>query len=192
MYISLASEATLNVLTNNFVFALYDASNPTVLIESQAPTKPYAVPIQISFLYNCLVGNLYIVRLWESTGTTPTGVIRNSLTQAVNSTGYNTAITRFPDYLEADITSGLVNGTTSYVNTSWAGWDYNIERIGLGTMVPDSSADTDPNYHQVSAGGFNLMITVSPLKPVSMATFFNCFCIISIDSDCMDVFHTSN
>lgn len=165
MFISVSSQATLNTSTNKFVFGLYDASAPSVLLESQAPAKPYPAPIQVSFLFNCVVGHLYIIRLWESVDTTPTGTLRNSLTQGINLTGNASVVTKFPEYLEADVTSGMTSGTTSYVNTDWAGWVYTVERIGTGTMVPDSSADTDPNYHQSISGGFNLIQTGDVFQP---------------------------
>jgi hypothetical protein len=156
MQISVSSQASLLNTSNFFVFALYDASAPSVLLESQQPAKPYGNPIQISFTYNCLSGHIYIIKLWESPDNTPTGIVRNSFSQACNPN--TSAITKkLDEYLEADVTTGLVSGTTSYVNTDWAGWDYSIERIGLGTMVPTFSIDSNPNYVQDAAGGFHLI-----------------------------------
>src|SRR6185312_14242337 len=156
MQISVSSQTTLNNAANNFVFALYDASAPTVLLESQAPAKPYGNPIQVTFNYNCLSGHIYIIKLWESVDTTPTGVVRNSFSQSVNST--NVSVKLRPDeYLEADVTTGLTSGTTSYINTDWADWKYSIERIGMGTMVPDYTIDTNPNYTAILTGGFSLI-----------------------------------
>jgi hypothetical protein len=157
MQISVSSQATLENTSNFFVFALYDASAPSVLLESQQPTKPYGNPIQISFTYNCLAGHIYNIKLWESPDNTPTGIVRNSFSQAVNS-NVNSVKIKLDEYLEADITSGLVSGATAYVNTDWAGWNYSIERQGAGTMVPNSSGNTNPTYQQDVAGGFHLIV----------------------------------
>jgi hypothetical protein len=157
MQISVSSQTTLLNASNFFVFALYDASAPTVLLESQQPPKPYGNPIQISFTYNCLAGHIYIIKLWESPDDTPTGIVRNSFSQAVNSNESSVKI-KLDEYLEADLTAGLVSGTTAYVNTDWAGWDYSIERVGAGTMTPDSEVSANPQYHQDATGGFHLII----------------------------------
>ena len=164
MQISVSSQASLLNTNNFFVFALYDASAPAILLESQQPAKPYGNPIQISFTYNCLSGHIYIIKLWESPDNTPTGVVRNSFSQAVNSNATSVNV-KLDEYLEADVTPGLTSGSTSYVNTDWAGWNYSIERIGGGTMVPDSSIDTNPNYTQVSTGGFNLIQSGDVFQP---------------------------
>jgi hypothetical protein len=164
MQISVSSQTSLLNASNFFVFALYDASAPTVLLESQQPAKPYGNPIQISFTYNCLSGHIYIIKLWESPDNTPTGVVRNSFSQAVNSNQSSVSV-KLDEYLEADVTPGLVSGATSYVNTDWAGWDYSIERIGAGTMVPDSTIDTNPNYTKTLTGGFSLIQTDDVFQP---------------------------
>jgi hypothetical protein len=164
MQISVSSQTSLLNASNFFVFALYDSSAPSVLLESQQPAKPYGNPIQISFTYNCLSGHIYIIKLWESPDNTPTGIVRNSFSQAVNSNASSVSV-KLDEYLEADVTAGLVSGTTSYVNTDWAGWNYSIERIGAGTMVPDSSIDTDPNYTQTPTGGFTLKQSGDVFQP---------------------------
>jgi hypothetical protein len=157
MQISVSSQASLLNTSNFFVFALYDASAPSVLLESQQPIKPYGNPIQISFTYNCLAGHIYIIKLWESPDNTPTGIVRNSFSQSVNS-NVNSVNIKLDEYLEADVTAGLTSGTTSYVNTDWAGWEYSIERQGAGTMIPDSSGNTNPTYAQDVTGGFHLIV----------------------------------
>lgn len=135
--------ATLNVsvsssLLNNanrFVLALYDDSAPTVLLESQAPAKAgsipyYANPFQITFVYNCILGHTYLVKLWESVDTTPSGTTRNSTT-VTPTTQLTTS--RFNDELIVNSTPGLTPGS-AYVNSSYIGWDIWVERLGSGTM----------------------------------------------------------
>jgi hypothetical protein len=164
MQISVSSQASLLNTSNFFVFALYDASAPSVLLESQQPPKPYGNPIQISFTYNCLAGHIYIIKLWESPDNTPTGIVRNSFSQAVNSNVSSISV-KLDEYLEADVTGGVTSGATSYVNTDWAGWDYSIERVGAGTMTPDDSGNTNPSYTKTVSGGFSLLQSGDTFQP---------------------------
>src|ERR1700690_3558171 len=113
MQISVSSQTSLLNVANFFVFALYDASAPATLLESQQPPKPYGNPLQISFLYNCLKGHIYIIKLWESADSTPTGVVRNSFSQAVNA---NSLLVRAPEYYTVGIDAGWVATATSVVN----------------------------------------------------------------------------
>jgi hypothetical protein len=161
MQISVSSQTSLLNDSNYFVFALYDASAPTTLLESQQPAKPYGNPLQISFLYNCIKGHIYIIKLWESADSTPTGVVRNSFSQAVNA--FNIFV-RLPEYYEVDVDAGWTNGATSVTDTSWAGWDYWIIR-NPDLMFPDDSSSTTPEYHKVNTGGFNLVQPGDSLQP---------------------------
>jgi|SRR5665213_1477466 len=161
MQISVSSQTTLLNLSNYFVFALYDASNPTTLLESQQPTKPYGNPLQITFLYNCIKGHIYIIKLWESGDSTPTGVVRNSFSQAVNA--FNIFV-RLPNYYEVDVDAGWTSGATSVTDTTWAGWDYWIIR-NPNLMFPDDSSSTSPDYHKVATGGFNLVQLGDTFQP---------------------------
>jgi len=161
MQISVSSQTTLLNISNFFVFALYDATAPTVVLESQQPAKPYGNPLQISFTYNCLAGHIYIIKLWESADSTPTGVVRNSFSQSVNENSVNI---RMPIYLEAGLSAGFTAGATSYIDTSWINWDYWIIR-NPNTMIPDSSGNTNANYHQDATGGFSLIQSGDTFQP---------------------------
>lgn len=152
MQISVSSQTTLQNTAYFFGFALYDASAPTVLLENQIPPKPYGNPIQITFLYSCLSGHTYIIKLWESFDGSPTGVVRNSFSQQVNA---SSILVRMPEYLQVGVTAGLVAGATSYVDATLSGWDYKLFRNG-SLQVPDSSADSNPPYHK-DATGFSLI-----------------------------------
>ncbi|MBS1915658.1 MAG: hypothetical protein JST87_05235 [Bacteroidetes bacterium] len=129
--IQVSIEGSLINSSNNFVVALYDSTAPTVVLESQAPTKPYSNPFQVTFAYDATIGRTYIVKLWESADTTPSGTVRNStsITPSANSTSV-----RFNDELIVDTSAGLTSGTDTYVNSSYIGWDLWFERKGEGTM----------------------------------------------------------
>lgn len=146
--LNISSQTSLLNPANNLVFALYDASAPTVLLESQAPAKPYGNPLQVTFLYNCINGHVYLFELWESPDTTPSGAVRNSTNVTVSG---NTVNVRTDEYLEVDVTPDLVSGTTTYEKTDYENWYFSIERIGQGTMTPSSAPDiTQPQYERLN------------------------------------------
>lgn len=160
MHISVSAQTTLQSSSNFFGFALYDASAPSVLLENIIPPKPYGNPIQVSFTHNCLNGHLYIIKLWESADGSPTGVVRNSLSQTVTGSSVNV---RMPEYLEVDITTGLVSGATSYTDSSLDGWDYTLYRNGT-LQEPDSTGNTNPVWHK-ETDGFSLVDTADRFEP---------------------------
>lgn len=162
MHISVSSQTSLLNPAHFFVFALYDASAPTVLLESQAPAKPYGNPLQITFSYNCVNGHIYIIKLWESVDSTPTGTVRNQYSQTIS---VNSVEIRLPLYMEADVTpAGFVSGGTSYVDATFAGWDYVLRR-NPDTMVPDTAGTGYDNYHQDVAGGWTLTASGDRIQP---------------------------
>ncbi len=161
MQISVSSQTSLLNPANFLVFALYDASAPAVLLESQAPAKPYGDPLQITFLHNCVAGHVYIIKLWESVDDTPTGSERNSFNMTVNN---QRTTVRLPEYLVVDVTDGLVADTTTYVNLTYNGWDYTVERVGQGTLYPQV-APAEINYEQDDAGGFHLTLPGDVFQP---------------------------
>jgi hypothetical protein len=153
--LSISSQTSLLNPANFLVFALYDSTAPSVLLEKIAPPKPYGNPLQVMFTFNCLNGHVYIFKLWESPDDTATGVVRNSSDVTVNG---NTVKIKADEYPCVGVTPGLDAGTTVYDNTDWAGWNYNVERIGSGTMRPEGYPDvSQPNYRQLTTGGMELL-----------------------------------
>lgn len=154
-------QATLNNSSNNFVVSWQLASGGPI-INSIAPPKPYGNPWQV--VIPGLTANVaYILTLWESPSTSPMGAIRNSTNFIPSST---TTTIRADDYLMTDVTSGLVNNTTAYVNSSYVGWTYDVERVGQGTMyLQGAPGVTDPDYAQDIAGGFHLLRVGDSFQP---------------------------
>jgi hypothetical protein len=161
MTISVAAQASLINSANNFVFALYDASAPSVLLESIAPAKPYANPLQVTFTYNCLSGKIYNIKLFESADTTPSGAVRGSFSQSANG---STVLIRATEYLQVGVTPGLTAGETLYEDTSWLNWNYKVTR-NPDVMIPDDTTNTDPNYHKEATGGFSLIVPGDQFQP---------------------------
>lgn len=148
-HINVSSQTTLLNPAHFFVFALYDSSAPTVLLESIAPAKPYGNPLQVTFLYNCVNGHIYIIKLWESVDSTPTGTVRNQFSQTI---GLNSVDIRLPEYWEVDVSTGLVSGQPEFIKADLENWEFVIERIGQGSMTPQSASDiTFPKYKRTNA-----------------------------------------
>lgn len=144
-------QATLIVPENNFVISWQLASGGGV-IGSIAPIKPYGNPFQV-VIPNLTVGLTYIIILWESTTTSPAGTNRNSTNLTPSA---NTTTVRFPEYLVVDATPGLISYTSTYANTSYVGWGYDVEKVGQGTLFPFGAPNvSDPDYDQDIAGGFH-------------------------------------
>ena len=150
--ISVTASATLIGSSNRFVLALYDNANPAspVFLESQSPNPPYPAPFSVTFAYNAIIGHAYIVELWESATTSPSGTLRNSttITPAANTTNV-----RLNDELIVGTTTGLTDGNTVYTNASYIGWNIWFERVGSGTM----RQVTTPQYtYDITTGKITL------------------------------------
>mgnify|MGYP003434517738 FL=1 len=148
-HINVSSQTTLLDAANFFVFALYDASAPATLLESIAPAKPYGNPLQVTFTYNCVNGHIYIIKLWESVDSTPTGTVRNQYSQTI---ALNSVEVRLPEYLEVDVTTGLVSGVNTFEKADYENWELLFERIGQGTLTPESATDIlAPKYKRTNS-----------------------------------------
>lgn len=158
---NISIQATLNNTANNFVVSWQLASGGGI-INSISPTKPYGNPWQVAI--PGLTPNVtYIITLWESVDTTPTGTVRNATNYIPTAT---TTTLRADDYLTTDITPNLVNGTSAYVDTSYVGWQYDVERVGQGTLFPQGAPNvTVPDYAQDNTGGFHLLVTGDTFQP---------------------------
>lgn len=161
MTANVSIQATLNNSANNFVISWQLASGGGI-IDSIAPTKPYGNPFQVNI--PGLTPNVtYVITLWESTTTSPAGTIRNATNVIPSQT---TTTLRADDYLEVDATPGLVSGTSAYVNTSYAGWGYEVEQVGVKVLYPQGAPNiTDPDYAQDDTGGFHLINTGDTFPP---------------------------
>lgn len=131
---------------NFFVAALYDASNVGTVVESiQVPKTggSYTSPFQVTFLTNLQQNKIYRAILWESPDTTPTGVNRVS---GDFKASLNSVTMRGDLYLTGGSTVGMMVGTSGYVDpaNSLAGWAYDLEQVGYGTLQLDVDYTIDP------------------------------------------------
>jgi hypothetical protein len=130
-----------------FVAALYDDTpNPPSLLESQQVPKTggsYTSPFQVTFVTNLVQNKTYRVILWESPDNTPTGVSRVSgdFTPSLNSITLRGTLR-----LVGGSSAGMAIGASGYVDptNSLAGWNYDLELFGSGTMGLGVDYTIDP------------------------------------------------
>lgn len=160
-FLTVFSQTTLLNNARFFVFALYDASAPTVLLEKIAPAKPYGDPLQVTFTYNMQQGHIYRFRLWESVDDTATGLIRNSAN--VNGSTNSVAI-RLPIYAEVDVTPNWVSGQPTVADATYVGWTISKLTRNPDYLVFDDAPDNNQNDVVRNSDGFTLQNDIN-LQP---------------------------
>ncbi|MGN6416151.1 MAG: hypothetical protein ACTHMC_01575 [Pseudobacter sp.] len=115
---------------NWLVAAVYDASAPTVLVDSIPLPKPYGGTKNITFMN--LEGIVYNFRLFESATTSPVGTVLNGFSFQP-SLGSITVV-RNDLYLTGDISPDFPSGQNGYDDNSLIGWSFDLERVGMGTL----------------------------------------------------------
>lgn len=132
---NLSIDGTPGTLGNNFVVALYDPSNPSSFpnapVFQQAITSGFPGPFSITATgLQAIVYNFY---LWDTPGTIPGGLVRNQFSLQPT---IQTLKVRADLYLTTDLSAGLVSSSPTYTDptSSLAGWTYDLEQIGYGTL----------------------------------------------------------
>lgn len=121
--------------STNFVVALYDPSNPSSYPASpvfqQAITTGFPGPFSITA--TGLQAIVYNFVLWDTAGTTPGGLVRNAFSLQPT---IQTLQVRADLYLTTDVSAGLSSTSPTYTDptTSLAGWTYDLEQVGYGTL----------------------------------------------------------
>lgn len=144
-----------NVVTpgNNLVAAVYADTAPGVVVSSQVVPTPYGTTQEVTFTGLDVI--VYRFILWESTSTSPSGSIRAQFSFQPSA---NLTQVREDLYLTAGLSTGMAVGDTTYygdgtVAGSLSGWNYSIERVGLGTMFPDQDyTKTNTTWSLKTAG----------------------------------------
>jgi hypothetical protein len=122
-------------IRSNFVVALYDPSNPSSFPASpvfqQAITTGFPGPFSVTA--TGLQAIVYAFYLWDTSGTTPGGTVRNQFSLQPT---IQTLQVRADLYLTTDTSPGLSSTSPTYVDptTSLAGWSYDLEQVGYGTL----------------------------------------------------------
>src|SRR5579859_4606367 len=124
-----------NTPGNDLIVALYDPSNPSSFPASpvfqQAITTGFPGPFSITATgLQAIVYNFY---LWENSTPTVGGAVRNqfSLQPTIQTLRVRTDL-----YLTTDVSTGLSSTSPTYTDptTSLAGWSYDLEQVGYGTL----------------------------------------------------------
>lgn len=129
-------------VNGNFVVALYDPSNPSSFplspVFQQAITSGFPGPFSVTATgLQAIVYNFY---LWDTAGTTPGGTVRNQFSLQPT---IQTLQVRASLYLTTDTSPGLSSSSPTYTDptSSLAGWPYDLEQIGYGTLQVGTGND---------------------------------------------------
>jgi len=131
MNIFLSLSAAPGITSNKLVVAVYDSSAPSTVVASQVFNAPHSSPVNVSF--TGLSPIIYIVKTWESTDGSASGVLRHSFIATPEN---DNAVSRADLMITADTTSGFASNQNQYIDTSLAGWNYTVTQRGVGDLVP--------------------------------------------------------
>ena len=76
---------------------------------------------------------IYLVKTWESTDGSASGVLRHSFIATPEN---DNATSRVDLMITADSTSGFASGQNQYIDTSLSGWNYAVSQRGVGDLIP--------------------------------------------------------
>lgn len=141
---------------NWLVAAIYDASAPSVLVDSIPLPKPYGSTKNITFMN--LDGIVYDFKLFESATTSPVGTVRNTFSFQP-SLGTITLV-REDLYLIADVSPDFPSGQTAYQDDTLKNWLFDIERVGVGTLQKGVDYELTLNgvpNDSINANGWRLL-----------------------------------
>lgn len=130
MNIFLSLSAAPGITANKLVVAIYDSSAPSTVVASQVFNAPHTAPVNVSF--TGLSPIIYLVKTWESTDGSASGVLRHSFIATPES---QNTVSRVDLFITAGVTTGFNAGDTQYIDTSLVDWAYTVEQRGVGSLV---------------------------------------------------------
>lgn len=154
MNINLSISAAPGIASDYLVVAVYNSTAPTTVAAYRSFAAPHAGPVNITF--TGLNPGVYIVITYQSPDGLPGGTVRH---QFIYDPTFGSAAVRVDEVLIVGVTPGLTAGNTSYSDTGLAGWEYSIERRGLGTMIDVAKSTTFTEVRLKITGGFDLLAT---------------------------------
>lgn len=183
------ANAVVATAGHNLVAAIYDASAPSVVIQSLVVPSPYdGTTKNITFLGVDPI--VYNFKLFESIDTTPSGSLRCifSLQPTVETTQIRASL-----FLVADTSPGFTSGTNTYTDSSLSGWSYDLERVGFGTQQPVYEYTSDDTSFTLAVEGdvFNsgekfvlhfLPIVSSSSPTISTTNIYSDFVVLTGDT----------
>ncbi len=157
---SIRANAMPLITVNSIKFAIYNAVAPLAEVASQTFAAPHPVR---DVQFTGLVPGNYIFKLLEMSGIT---VVRSIVPDMNFVPNTNEIIYYPPIEIEADVTTGVTNGTTGFTfdgtagTFDWRGRNVYVERVGQGTMYRDIQYTWDS-----VTGIFALVDTLDRIQP---------------------------
>lgn len=127
------------------VVAIYEATSPTVLVSYQSFAAPHTNSRNIVFTGVNPVTHYIIV--FANTTNTPGGII---MLPFFYNPSFRNAEIRENLIIESGVTQGIATDGMSFIDTTLAGWLWNIERRGFGTMMKDVEYSFDASSGTVT------------------------------------------
>lgn len=133
-------------ISNFLIAAVYEASNPNVVVEFQVLPKPLLSDVNITF--EGLDPVVHNVVIWENSTATPGGSIRHKF---IYDPEYTNSTISVRDDLFLTVGAGEGNpvaGEDVFEREDLEDWDYTIERRGYGSMEPSVDVSISLNRKQ--------------------------------------------
>lgn len=137
--------------------AIYDASNPTAEIDHQDFSAPHTTSRAISF--SDVESVTYLVKIFAMPSTELLSWVQHPKAGQIE--------VKVPIFFR--IGDGILNtpiaGTSIYTNTELIGWQYTVERRGVGTLVDDATKTYAEITKDDLAGEFELALDGDTFNP---------------------------
>jgi hypothetical protein len=155
MDINLSISAAPGIISDYLVAAIYEATAPATLVQSQGFAAPHTTPQNISFVNVNPVPHIVII--YQNNVNTPAGTIRH---QFLYDPTFKNAVLRSDLVLTADSSAGFSSANLFYTDATLKGWSFDIERRGFGTM----ELGVDYSYDD-TLGKWTLLATIDTPTP---------------------------
>ncbi len=191
MDINLSISAAPGITTDYLIVAVYAATAPGTLVQSQGFAAPHTAARNIEF--TDLDPVPHQVFIYQNATNTAGGVIRHNF---LYDPSYQSAKTREDLVLTAGSTvDDPVVGTNSFTRTDLAGWSYDIERRGFGTMIEGLDVVTNTSHTTFTLQGTDVfaaseifilhfqpqIITITPTQSPSAGVLFTQLVTVTAD-----------
>jgi hypothetical protein len=135
-------------ISNFLIAAVYEASNPNVVVAYHVLPKPLLS--DVNFTFTDLDPVVYYVRIWENSTDVPGGSIRH---QFIYDPEYGNATVTVREDLFLTVGAGEGNpvaGEDIFTRDDLQDWSYTVERRGFGSMEPGVDVSISLNRKTIS------------------------------------------
>ena len=195
MNINLSISAAPSITSNDIVVAIYDTTAPSTVVAYQSFAAPHTAPQNISFTN--IPAGCYNVIVYQAPTNDPTagGFAGVTEFQFVYDPQWGSATVRTDLVLTGGVSSGFSTGANSYTDNTLTGWEYSIERRGIGTLIAGIDVSIQSNGFTLLASGdvigagelfilhFQPQITtVQPLNVITGGQMFGGGEVLTVDT----------